>query len=60
MIYLDNAATSFPKPPEVIRAMAGVMEKIGGNPGRAGHAGALAGGVELRGELTRNPGMVMD
>lgn len=44
MIYLDNAATTFPKPPEVIRAMAGVMEKIGGNPGRAGHAGALAGG----------------
>lgn len=43
MIYLDNAATSFPKPPEVIRAAAGVMEKIGGNPGRAGHAGALAG-----------------
>ena len=44
MIYLDNAATTFPKPPEVIRAMAGVMEKIGGNPGRAGHGGALAGG----------------
>ena len=44
MIYLDNAATSFPKPPEVIRAVKGVMEKIGGNPGRAGHAGALAGG----------------
>ncbi len=44
MIYLDNAATSFPKPPEVIRAVSGVMEKIGGNPGRAGHAGALAGG----------------
>lgn len=44
MIYLDNAATSYPKPPEVIRAVSGVMEKIGGNPGRAGHAGALAGG----------------
>ena len=44
MIYLDNAATSFPKPPEVSRAMSGVMEKIGGNPGRGGHAGALAGG----------------
>ena len=44
MIYLDNAATSFPKPPEVARAVAGVMGKIGGNPGRAGHAGALAGG----------------
>ena len=44
MIYLDNAATSFPKPPEVIRAVSGVMEKIGGNPGRGGHRGALAGG----------------
>ena len=44
MIYLDNAATSYPKPPEVIRAVRGVMEKIGGNPGRAGHRGALAGG----------------
>ena len=44
MIYLDNAATSYPKPPEVIKAVSGVMEKIGGNPGRGGHAGALAGG----------------
>ena len=37
MIYLDNAATTYPKPPEVIRAVQGVMEKLGGNPGRAGH-----------------------
>ena len=44
MIYLDNAATSYPKPPEVLKAVSGVMEKIGGNPGRGGHAGALAGG----------------
>ena len=44
MIYLDNAATSYPTPPEVIRAVRGVMEKIGGNPGRSGHSGALAGG----------------
>ncbi|MBR4331260.1 MAG: aminotransferase class V-fold PLP-dependent enzyme [Clostridia bacterium] len=44
MIYLDNAATSYPKPPEVNKAVCGVMEKIGGNPGRGGHAGALAGG----------------
>ena len=43
MIYLDNAATSYPKPPEVLKAVCGVMEKIGGNPGRSGHAGALAG-----------------
>ncbi len=41
MIYLDNAATSFPKPPEVARAMAGTLEKIGANPGRAGHTLAL-------------------
>ena len=44
MIYLDNAATSYPKPPEVIDAVRNAMENIGGNPGRGGHAGALAGG----------------
>ena len=44
MIYLDNAATSFPKPPMVVRAMAGTLQKLGANPGRAGHALALAGG----------------
>jgi cysteine desulfurase / selenocysteine lyase len=37
MIYLDNAATSWPKPPEVIRAMADFLERSGGNPGRSGH-----------------------
>ncbi|MDR1600746.1 MAG: aminotransferase class V-fold PLP-dependent enzyme [Oscillospiraceae bacterium] len=44
MIYLDNAATSFPKPPEVIRAVSGAMEKIGANPGRSGHRLSLAAG----------------
>ena len=44
MIYLDNAATSFPKPPEVIRAMAGTLEKIGANPGRSGHRLSLCAG----------------
>jgi len=38
MIYLDNAATSWPKPPEVLRAMTDVLEHAGGNPGRSGHA----------------------
>jgi len=37
MIYLDNAATSFPKPPQVIRAMNDFLERAGGNPGRSGH-----------------------
>ncbi|NLV57573.1 MAG: aminotransferase class V-fold PLP-dependent enzyme [Clostridiales bacterium] len=44
MIYLDNAATSFPKPPMVARAMAGTLNRIGGNPGRAGHRLSLCGG----------------
>ena len=37
MIYLDNAATSWPKPPEVLKAMTDVLEQAGGNPGRSGH-----------------------
>ncbi|NLO84177.1 MAG: aminotransferase class V-fold PLP-dependent enzyme [Clostridiales bacterium] len=44
MIYFDNAATSFPKPPMVVRAMAGTLRKIGGNPGRSGHNLSLCGG----------------
>ena len=34
MIYLDNAATTFPKPAQVYRAASGVMERLGANPGR--------------------------
>ncbi len=37
MIYLDNAATSWPKPPEVLKAMTDVLGRAGGNPGRSGH-----------------------
>jgi cysteine desulfurase/selenocysteine lyase len=37
MIYFDNAATSWPKPPEVKKAMVKFMEEIGANPGRSGH-----------------------
>src|SRR5512143_3367487 len=37
MIYLDYAATSWPKPPEVMHAMADFLEHAGGNPGRSGH-----------------------
>jgi cysteine desulfurase family protein len=37
MIYLDNAATSWPKPPEVLKAMVDILERAGGNPGRSGH-----------------------
>ncbi|MBQ7849791.1 MAG: aminotransferase class V-fold PLP-dependent enzyme [Clostridia bacterium] len=44
MIYLDNAATTFPKPPQVLRAMTGAMEKLGANPGRGGHRLSLQAG----------------
>jgi len=38
MIYFDNPATSWPKPPQVKEAMVKFMEEIGANPGRSGHA----------------------
>nr|MBR4279493.1 aminotransferase class V-fold PLP-dependent enzyme [Clostridia bacterium] len=44
MIYLDNAATSFPKPPSVLRAMTDALENYGANPGRGGHKLALQAG----------------
>ncbi len=37
MIYLDNAATSWPKPPSVPEAVAACIADAGANPGRAGH-----------------------
>lgn len=44
MIYLDNAATSFPKPPQVIRGMTEALQQYGANPGRGGHQLALQAG----------------
>ncbi len=38
MIYLDNGATSFPKPPEVVKAAADALVNYCANPGRSGHA----------------------
>ena len=37
MVYLDNAATSFPKPEEVYRGMDRFVRSSGANPGRGGH-----------------------
>lgn len=37
MIYLDNAATSFPKPKPMVEAMTEHMLSWCGNPGRSGH-----------------------
>jgi len=41
MIYLDNAATSWPKPESVYRAMDDFLRNSGGNPGRGGHTMAV-------------------
>ena len=37
IIYFDNAATTFPKPPGVIEAVVAYMSRVGGNPGRSAH-----------------------
>ncbi len=46
-IYLDNAATSYPKPAEVAAAIKDALEFCGGNPGRGGHRLAIAAGELL-------------
>ncbi len=42
MIYLDNAATSWPKPQSVYQAMDKFLREKGGNPGRGSHSLAVA------------------
>jgi cysteine desulfurase/selenocysteine lyase len=44
MIYFDNAATSWPKPPGVVEAMVHFMQAVGANPGRAAHRQAVESG----------------
>ena len=46
MIYLDNGATSFPKPEAVIRAVEAAVTKTG-NPGRGGYPAAMAAAKTL-------------
>ncbi|MDY7075766.1 MAG: aminotransferase class V-fold PLP-dependent enzyme [Chloroflexota bacterium] len=44
MIYFDNAATSWPKPPGVVEAMVRFLDDVGANPGRAAHRRAVESG----------------
>lgn len=56
MIYLDNAATSFPKAPGLGRAMADQIENFPGNPGRGSHPATLAADrllFDARGAVSR-------
>ena len=41
MIYLDNAATTFPKPPEVLEKMILNYGRMGCSPGRGGYDAAV-------------------
>jgi selenocysteine lyase/cysteine desulfurase len=47
-VYADNAATSFPKPPGVVEAMARYASEVGATPGRALYAESLEGGRIMR------------
>jgi cysteine desulfurase family protein len=40
-VYLDHAATSWPKLPEVVSAVERALVELGGNPGRGGYAMAI-------------------
>lgn len=40
-IYLDNAATSFPKPEAVYEAVMATMREVGASPGRGGYGRSL-------------------
>jgi cysteine desulfurase / selenocysteine lyase len=37
-VYLDNSATSFPKPPAVVQAISDYLNNYGASPGRSAHA----------------------
>ena len=47
MIYMDNAATSFPKPDSVWDAVVDCGKNRGGNPGRSGHRLAVEAAREV-------------
>lgn len=47
MIYLDNGATSYPKPRGMVAAMEECIIKYCGNPGRSGHFMSMKTGEEV-------------
>lgn len=49
MIYLDNAATSWPKPESVYRALDRFAREFAGNPGRSGHRMAVESEARVQG-----------
>jgi cysteine desulfurase/selenocysteine lyase len=56
LVYLDNAATTFPKPESVMLAMTRFSREVGANPGRSGHRLAIEAGrivFETREQIAR-------
>lgn len=47
MIYLDNSATTYPKPPAVYQAVGRAMRDFGFNPGRGGYERSLAASKKI-------------
>ncbi len=47
MIYFDNAASSFPKPPGVIYGVSKWIKQNGANPGRSGHKLSIDAAAEV-------------
>ena len=47
MIYLDNAATSYPKPQSVINEVVRCLKTYCGNPGRSSHSLAMDAAIKI-------------
>lgn len=47
VIYLDNSATTYPKPLRVTKAVEAAFKKYGANPGRSGHTMSRESGLEI-------------
>lgn len=47
MVYFDNAATTYPKPTQVINALSKALVKYGANPGRGGYDMAINTSAEI-------------
>ncbi|MEE0858072.1 MAG: cysteine desulfurase [Acutalibacteraceae bacterium] len=47
MIYLDNSATTYPKPTSVYNAVNYSLKNYGANPGRSGHSMSIKGAEEV-------------
>ena len=47
LLYFDNAATTYPKPPSVLKSIRHALEEAGGNPGRSGHRLSATAATEI-------------